>query len=87
MSLNWAELRGFIIRRKAQIPYVHLKSSLNGETQLDLLAQGDVPLAEFFPLVAENAWLCVELPMSEVLSSCMRRVADGLAMVKSMTWR
>lgn len=80
-ALVWPAFREFIIRRKGQIPYVHLKSSREGKTVPDLLENGDVPLAELFPLLQASAWLCVELPTEGTLASTFKRVQTGKKLV------
>ncbi len=82
-ELTWPAFREFIIRRKGQIPYVHLKSSRDGVTVPDLLENGDVPLAELIGLIQQDAWLCVELPMHENLSFCMSRVSAGRSLLRT----
>lgn len=80
--LRWPEFRDFIVRRCGQIPYVHLKSSLNGKTCFDLLETGDMPLGELFLILNEEAWFCVELPSNESLESCFRRLEAGAELVR-----
>lgn len=83
--LSWNELKGFVQRRRGRIPYVHLKSSVAGVVQPDLLAHGDFPLGELLPLLAENAWLCVELPADGDLASCQARIRRGLDTLRRST--
>ena len=80
-QLEWSRFRDFVLRRKDQIPYVHLKSSLNGQTCPDLLENGDVPLVELLPTLNSSAWLCVELPADDSLESCFRRLEEGAELV------
>ncbi len=81
--LTWPQLKAFTVRRKEQIPYVHLKSFKDGATQPELLSDGEVPLEELLLLLDTTAWLCVELPADDQLSSCLERVENGLRRVKS----
>ncbi len=80
--LSWSELKGFVRRRSGQIPYVHLKSSIAGTVQPELLDHGDFPLGELLPLLPENVWRCVELPADGDLQSCVARVARGLGALR-----
>lgn len=84
MPLTWTQLKTFAFRRNGQIPYVHLKSSINGETCPDLLADGDVPLFGLCRLLNEGTWLCVELPADESLSSCFERVKNGFTLIHNL---
>ncbi len=81
---TWADLKTFSIRRKHQLPYVHLKSCKNRVLQQELLRDGDVPLDELFNHLHENAVLCVELPLSYDLDCCNRRVKNGLDLTRSL---
>jgi sugar phosphate isomerase/epimerase len=83
-SLEWPRFKEFICRRKEQIPYVHLKSSVAGETVPDLLEGGDVPLAGLLSLLDANGWLCVELPADDRLSSCLARLESGLKLMRHL---
>ncbi|MEI8205391.1 MAG: sugar phosphate isomerase/epimerase [Kiritimatiellales bacterium] len=87
VPLSWAQLKNFVLRRAGQIPYVHLKSFKNGQTQSGLIADGEVPFAELLPLLSEDAWLCVELPADDSFSSGMERVGSGLKLVSRLVDR
>jgi len=82
--LDGPQFLAFVDRYKERFPYVHLKSWKDGRLHDGLLAEGEVRLADLFPRLMPEAWLCVELPMSDSPESGFVRVAAGLETVRRL---